>query len=303
VKEGVKIVLSASRRTDIPAFYMDRFMTRIAAGSFRVENPFNRRVTRVPADPGAVHSIVFWSKNYGPFFEGGYGQALQAAGYRLFFNFTINSQDPSLEPAVPPLSARLEQLAELCRLAGSKAINWRFDPICFYRTPDGRVHNNLQDFDMIAQRAAACGIRRCITSFVDHYPKVRRRAAGMKGMTFLDPPLPEKAAILIHLADRLRGSGVALQTCCEKEVLATLPRGSPVTASACISSSLLADLFGGGLPRRRDRGQRTAQGCGCGVSVDIGSYERHPCFHNCLFCYANPREAGCEQNANRATRT
>ena len=125
----------------------------------------------------------------------------------------------------------------------------------------------------------------------------------MRGITFLDPPLQEKVAILIRLASRLRGLGIALQTCCEKEVLGALPDGCPVTASACIPSDLLADLFGGGLSRRRDRGQRTGQGCGCGLSVDIGSYERHPCFHNCLFCYANPREAGCEHHAYRPNRT
>jgi len=193
----------------------------------------------------------------------------------------------------------LAQLAELCRLAGPRAVSWRFDPICFYRTADGGGHDNLGGFDRIAREAAACGIRRCITSFMDPYAKVRRRAEGTKGITFLDPALTEKAAILIQLAGRLQSAGIALQTCCENDVLAALPAGTPVAASACIPSGLLADLFGSGLSRRRDAGQRVSRGCGCGVSVDIGSYERHPCFHNCLFCYANPREAGIDPHANR----
>lgn len=98
MKSECKIVISASRRTDIPAFYMDRFMARISAGSFRVENPYNHKVSTVPATPDAVHAIVFWSKNYGPFLKGGYGQALKAAGYHPCFHNCLfcyaNPQEP-----------------------------------------------------------------------------------------------------------------------------------------------------------------------------------------------------------------
>ena len=100
---ATKIVLSASRRTDIPAFYMPWFMAQIEKGQFTVVNPFNRKESIVPATPDHVHSIVFWSKDFGAFIKKGFGQQLQKRGYYLFFNFTINSDNPLLEPHVPPL--------------------------------------------------------------------------------------------------------------------------------------------------------------------------------------------------------
>jgi hypothetical protein len=85
-----KIVISASRRTDIPAFYMPWFMEQISKGVFEVVNPFNQHVSVVPAMADRVHTIVFWSKNFGPFIDHGYDQQLLELGYHLFFNFTIN---------------------------------------------------------------------------------------------------------------------------------------------------------------------------------------------------------------------
>jgi len=128
------MVLSASRRTDIPAFFMPWFMEGIARGEFEVTNPYNRRVTRVAATVPPVHTIVFWSKNFGPFLEGDYGGRLQALGYHLYFQFTINSENPVLEPNLPGLDQRLEQLQRLCDRFGLRSVNWRFDPICFYRS-------------------------------------------------------------------------------------------------------------------------------------------------------------------------
>jgi hypothetical protein len=86
----------------------------------------------------------------------------------------------------------------------------------------------------------------------------------------------------------LTAGKIDLRLCCEKEVLAALPSDSTVTESACIPNDLLVALFGGTLSLKKDTGQRIQKGCGCKVSVDVGSYHLHPCYHNCLFCYANP---------------
>ena len=82
----MKTVISASRRTDIPAFYMPWFMERLLEGRFQVVNPFNNRSKVVSAGPDQVHSIVFWSKNFGPFIAGDFGERLEEMGYHLFFN-------------------------------------------------------------------------------------------------------------------------------------------------------------------------------------------------------------------------
>ena len=267
---------------------MPWFMDRIKSGYFEVVNPFNQQIRKVPALPAEVHTIVFWSKNFHLFLKENCGKKLQKTGYNLFFNFTINSESPQLEPQVPPLDARLDQLKQLCNQFGSRAVNWRFDPICFFKTPDGMVRDNLNDLDRIAEKAAELGIQRCITSFMDPYPKIKKRLAALPGFSFSDPPLKTKKEIILKMERALTAGKIDLRLCCEKEVLDALPSDSTVTESACIPNDLLVALFGGTLSLKKDTGQRIQKGCGCKVSVDVGSYHLHPCYHNCLFCYANP---------------
>jgi hypothetical protein len=288
MKQPEKIVLSASRRTDIPAFYMGWFMEEIAQGRFVVENPFNRRKSIVPADPDKVHSIVFWSKNFGPFLEGGFGRALLEMGYNLFFHFTINSADSLLEPGLPTLKERIGQAGQLARLVSPRAVSWRFDPICFFRHFDGPVQNNLGDFSFIAASLAEFGISRCTVSFLDYYAKIGRRLAKHPGLAFVLPDAAQKAKILCGLAQKAAPLKIELFTCCEQDAAAALPKDSAIRAGACIDHGLLQALHGPGLDSRPDKGQRIKAGCNCKQSRDIGSYSLQPCEHNCLFCYANP---------------
>jgi Domain of unknown function (DUF1848) len=288
MKQADQIVISASRRTDIPAFYMDWFMEQIKKGMFDVVNPYNRRMLRVPATPDKVHTIVFWSKNFDPFIKGRFGEKLSAMGYHLFFNFTLNSNSILLEPQIPSLARRLDQLRALSRDYDPRSINWRFDPVCFFRFDKQPVKNNLDDFSRIAAWASQCGVSRCVTSFMDDYAKIKKRIASMPGFSFIDPVLSEKIKILLNMEKELAGKNMDLCTCCEKEVLEALPSGSGIRSSSCIPNDLFVKIFGGNLSFKRDIGQRTAAGCGCMVSADIGSYHLHPCYHNCLFCYANP---------------
>jgi len=288
-----KIVISASRRTDIPAFYLDWFMTQIQKGVFEVVNPYNRKVFIVPATPDTVHTIVFWSKNFGPFIQRDVGRKLLKMGYNLFFNFTINSKSSLLEPRVPSLSQRLQQLQDLCQTFDPKTVNWRFDPICFFKTGQNVIEDNLNDFSRISDWASRCGVTRCITSFMDHYAKIQKRLSSMTvlsipGFSFVDPALGEKVKILLKMEKMLAEKNLDLYTCCETEVMDALPLDSNIQKSSCIPSDFLVEIFGGSLSLRKDTGQRITRGCGCRVSVDIGSYPLHPCYHNCLFCYANP---------------
>jgi hypothetical protein len=296
MKRSNQIVISASRRTDIPAFYMDWFMDQIKKGVFEVSNPYNRHKFIVPATPDNIHTIVFWSKNFAPFIKGGFGEKLLGMGYNLFFNFTINSDTPLLEPRVPSLKQRLVQLRDLSRNYDSKTINWRFDPICFFEFEQSVVKDNLHDFSRIAEWASQCGVTRCITSFMDHYAKIKKRIKSIPGFSFIDPILSEKIDILLKMEKKLSEQKIDLYACCEKEVLNALPSGSNVRKSSCIPNDLFVKIFGGDLSFRKDTGQRSSKGCGCMTSVDIGSYPLHPCYHNCLFCYANPTKASFKNN-------
>lgn len=286
--EPLATVISASRRTDIPAFHMRWFMEGIERGEFEVTHPFNRRVRRVPATAPPVHTIVFWSKNFGPFLEGGYGRQLVDRGYHLFFQFTVNPENRLLEPGVPPLDDRLRQLRRLCRDFGPRAVNWRLDPICFYHAADGRPRRSSEGAERVADAAAAAGIRSCTASLMDPYRKIERRTARLPGVKFLEAERREALDALLALETLLRPRGIGLATCCESDLLGGLPPGSRIRAGACIPSELLMELYGGSLSLKRDPGQRTAAGCACRVSTDVGSYDRHPCGHGCLYCYATP---------------
>jgi hypothetical protein len=123
---------------------------------------------------------------------------------------------------------------------------------------------------------------------MDAYPKIEKRLAALPGFSFSDPPLKIKRQIILKIERILARGNINLKLCCEKDVLAALPDNTSVTQSACIPNDLLVELFGGNLNLRKDTGQRIQKGCGCKISVDIGSYHQHPCYHNCLFCYANP---------------
>ncbi len=305
----LKTVISASRRTDIPAFYMDSFMQGINQGYFEVPNPYNRKISTVQASPEFVHTIVFWSKNFAPFLEGGYGERLINCGYNLYFNFTINAENQLLEPNVPPLDDRLTQVAELARRFRPEAVAWRFDPLCFYNSSyespasagkieegivekkskeviASSVENNLKGQEKIADHVSRAGVNRCITSFYDEYAKIKKRLGP--GFTFIDPAIEKKVEILKSMQEMLAQRKISLFTCCEGEVMDALGAGTGIQRSSCIPSDYLEELFGPGISTKKDSGQRVKQGCGCMVSRDIGSYRDNPCFHNCLFCYANP---------------
>lgn len=294
MKSPMQQILSVSRRTDIPAFYMPWFMDRVTRGVIDVVNPFNRHVRQVTVSPDRFHTMVFWSKDFGPFLAKHCGERLKEMGYHLFFNFTVNSRSPELEPGVPDLDQRLDQFRQLCLRFGAASVRWRFDPLCHFITHAGLSATNLDDFEVIAAVTGDCGIDTCITSFMDHYRKIDRRTQG--ALTFIDPSTDEKVQIVRNMETILAPLGIQLALCCENRLLDHLPQRSTIVAGACISGRDIMAVHGGRVSLRQDAGQRKTSGCGCTVSVDVGSYRLHPCHHNCLFCYANP---ACDQRRDQ----
>jgi len=268
----MKQVISASRRTDMPAWYPEVLKDCIRRRYAESANPYSGKKSRIDLDPGRVHTIVLWSKNFAPFL----GMQDVFRDYRLYFLFTINDM-PGLEPAVPPLEDRLDQLRELALRYGAERIGWRFDPVVF--DADGPV-SAAASYAEIAAEAAKAGVKRSIFSFLDMYGKVRARNERF-GLRIVDPPDDVRLSYARDLARTAARYGLILESCSEK-----LAPVEGIKKSSCIDGRLLARLAGEPVSLARDTGQRPE--CNCTASRDIGSYRDMPCPHGCLYCYANP---------------
>jgi Domain of unknown function (DUF1848) len=274
-------IISASRRTDIPAFYLDWFISRLKAGRFRLVNPFNRKVRVVPVSRDTVHSIVFWSKNYGILLD----RLSELHRWRLFFQFTVNSESSLLEPGVLSLGERKKQLRLLTEIFGPRAVRWRFDPVCCYEL-HGERRNNLEGFEDLLDFAAGLGLDACTVSFMDPYRKIDRREKLIPGFRFIYPEMGRLLETASWMAAQAASRGIRLFTCCEKELVQA--GIANLEAGGCIDHFLLKDIYGGSLSAAADRGQRRLSGCLCHKSIDVGSYSGQPCRCGCLYCYANP---------------
>ncbi len=265
-------VISASRRTDLPAHYYDWLVESFRAGQAKVSRPYSRGTVLVDLRPESVHTIVFWSKDFSRLLR----DSKRWKEYHLYFQFTLN-HCPELEAGVPPLAERLEQMRRIADEWGAERILWRFDPIVFWA--DG-TRNNLGDFERIAQVAASCGIKRCTFSFMTQYPKVRSRGR-LLGFDWFDPPFSKKVEVASYLARYLADCGIALYVCCNPELVGL----EGIQPGRCIDGQLLADLAGEPADTGKDPTQRDS--CGCTRSIEIGSYWM-VCPHSCRYCYAQP---------------
>ncbi|MBM3333517.1 DUF1848 family protein [Candidatus Sumerlaeota bacterium] len=268
----MRMVISASRRTDIPAHYYGWLREALLRGEAEVTSPFNRRVTTISLRRDDIHTIVLWSKD----FRNVVADLDFWRSWPLYFSFTLNDCK-QLEPNVAAVEARLEQMRILADAFGPERINWRFDPVVYW--DDGR-RNNLAGFVALADQIAHLGVRRCTFSFMTIYKKTVKRGRRL-GIAFHDPPLEQKREVSQWLACECAQRNMALLTCCNEglEGIQNLERGR------CIDGQLLADLSGEPCSLEHDRSQRPQ--CGCTVSVDIGSYWM-VCPHACCYCYANP---------------
>ncbi len=268
-------VISVSRRTDIPAHYLDWLIDRADQGVVEVVNPFNPAQRRtVSLRPEDVHTLVFWSKDYGRLLR----EMRRFEKYpNLFFHFTINDC-ATLEPRIPPLPDRLTQAETIVKMFGAERLAWRFDPLVFW--DDGKS-DNIGSFERIAEFMAGLGVRRCTFSFAQWYNKCVRRARKL-GFNYYDPPLAERLEIAGALAQIAKSLGITMQVCCGDDLMGV----DNVEKAHCIDGGLLSELAGEPCDTRRDTSQRKM--CGCTKSVDIGSYSDQRCLHSCLYCYANP---------------
>lgn len=273
------MIISASRRTDIPAFYSKWFINRIRAGYCRVPNPFNaNQVAHVSLAPGDVDAIVFWTRNPRPLFP--YLQELNERGFRYYFQYTLIGYPRLIDPHSPPVETAIATLHALAGQVGPQRVVWRYDPILLTEVTPADYH--LEAYARLAQalHGATC---RSVISFLDVYNKAKKRLAemGVNGaaLTWTKPALPDwlggLAGDLAKIANR---EGMEIASCAE--TLDLRPFG--VRPGKCIDDDLLQNVFGLEVSHAKDPSQRAA--CGCVVSKDIGMYDC--CQFGCRYCYA-----------------
>ena len=287
------VILSASRATDIPAFYADWFMNRLRAGWFKWTNPFNPAQVRT-VSVAKTRVIVFWSKH--PAGLWAHRDELDRTGIHYVFQYTLNDYaEEGWEPRLPPLADRLRLFRRWADRIGPERVTWRLDPLM--RTELVGVPELLAKAERLAA-ALAPHTRKLVFSFADlaDYPAVRRNLAraGIAAREFSSAEMEEFAR---ELAEINRAHGLALATCAEASDLSAFG----IAHNRCVDGELLAKLwpddgalmeFLGARAARKDKGQRKA--CGCAASKDIGRYRTCP--HACAYCYANGTDAEAERN-------
>jgi len=305
-------IISASRSTDIPAFYGDWFMRRLEAGYVKWVNPFNRRPQYVSLANARV--IVFWSKNPAPMLL--HLAALDRAGISFYFQFTLNDYDDAgLEPHVPPLAQRIATFRQLSGRLGAHRVIWRFDPLILTDQLD--VERLLTKVQRVGD-AVHAHTEKLVFSYADiaRYAQVQRnlRAAGIAAREFTPAEMHALAAGIAALARRwglqaatcaeeidLTAHGIAPNRCVDDALIMRL-RPSDDELRTFIYPSPRQPTLGLGHPRptpHKDPGQR--QPCGCIVSKDIGCY--HTCGHLCRYCYANASADVVQRNIRLAQAT
>lgn len=263
------MIISASRRSDIPAFYLDWFLGRLRDGYVLSRNPINpRQVSRINLAPDAVDCIVFWSKNPAPLLH-----RLDAlAAYPHYVQFTINPYGPDLEGNLPDKKTLTGTFKRLADALGPERMVWRYSPVivnekygeAFHLDFFGRLAETLHDYT-----------RKCNLSFLDIYAKIKR---NMARLNIGETPEEVKNRMAARMAALAAEHGIALGACGNVDLDA-----AGIPPAHCIDAGLVERLIGRPIRAKKDPGQR--DDCYCTLSADVGSY--NTCPHECRYCYAN----------------
>lgn len=268
------MIVSASYRTDIPAFYGEWFSNRLAAGHCQVASPYGGPPSTVPLTRDRVDGFVFWTRNAKPFLP--VLEGLAARNWPFVVQYTVTGYPRSLEPAVIPAAQSLAILRTLRDRYGPRAAVWRYDPVVV--TSETATAYHVANFRELA--AALAGTTdEVVVSFAQIYAKTRRNLdiAGRRSeFAWRDPSPEEKLSLLENLRGIASEAGMRLGLCGQRELL-----DGVTTDARCVDVERLSDVAGRPL-EAPSRGHRPA--CGCAGSRDIGAYDS--CTQGCAYCYA-----------------
>lgn len=278
------MIISASRRTDIPAFFSEWFMNRVRAGYCCVPNPFNRnQVSYVSLRPEDVDLIVFWTKNAGPLIPR--LVELDSPGLLYYFQYTVTGYPRLLEPRVPDLNRSIDTFQQLSRMVGRNRVVWRYDPIVFSELTPPSYHE--QAFCELANSLSEyCS--HVVVSIVDEYRASRGRLSRVAELGVDSwqsyPDSKDFGDTMRRLASCAEEHGLSMYSCAEPINMASYG----ILPGKCIDEEYIRQTFGIHVCSTKDTSQRDH--CGCIRSKDIGDYDT--CQHQCIYCYAT-RSATC----------
>ena len=272
------MIISASRRTDIPTYYSEWFFNRLREGYVLVRNPMNaRQISRISLSPEAVDGIVFWTKNPVPMLS----RLGELEPYPYYFQFTLTAYGRDVEPNLPGKNGVLiPAFQELSRMAGRERVVWRYDPI--FLSDRYTVEYHCRYFRVLAAKLGEY-TEKCTVSFLDFY---RSTARNMRSLHIREMTAAQQREMMEQFSEIAGEYGLYIDTCSEAISLEDLG----ISHASCVDRERLERIGGYRLNVGRDRNQR--EECGCAASVDIGAYDT--CGNGCLYCYATdspPRAA------------
>jgi hypothetical protein len=268
------MIISASYKTDIPAFYGQWFINRLNAGYCSMVNPYNRKVIRVSLTRQDADGFVFWTKNISPFLK--HLPQVKNLGYPFVVQHTINGYPRELEFSVVDADRSVENLHRVARDYGQDVPVWRYDTIVFTSLTPFDFH--VDNFEQLARKLRGATTE-VVISFAHFYRKTLRnmtRAAGEFDFSWDDSPAEKKRELAAALVRIANDNGMVLSVCSQRDYLV-----DGAADARCVDARRLEKIAGNSFssPIRGNRKQ-----CGCFQSRDIGEYDTCP--HGCVYCYA-----------------
>lgn len=274
------MILSVSRRTDIPNYYSEWFFNRLKDGFLYVRNPMNfHQISEIKISPDVVDCIVFWTKNPLPMME----RLDELEAYNYYFQFTLTGYGNDVERNLPnKRTSVIPIFQELSNRIGKEKVVWRYDPIFFSNRYNAKYH--LKAFRSIAE-ALSGYTEKCVISFLDIYPKNKKNMDNLLSYDLSDSELREFAKELSNIA---KENHIKIGSCAEKIDLDEYG----IIHNSCIDKELIEKIIGCKLKINKDKNQRIE--CGCVESVEVGTY--NTCKNGCVYCYANYSAKSVESN-------
>jgi hypothetical protein len=267
------MIISASRRTDIPAFFGSWFFQRIKEGFVYVRNPMNiNQISKIELSPSIIECIVFWTKNPSPDFINNL-HILDSMGYKYYFQFTLTPYNQNIERNIPLKTEIINKFISLSNKIGKEKIIWRYDPILLNNETSLDCHKNLFEY-----YAKSIGVytNKCIISFIDIYQKIKERLLKYNIQALTRQQSLDIAQAIQNIASKYN---IKTESCCEDIDLSEFN----IEHGHCIDGDLINTITGKRYSFKKDKTQRNA--CGCISSIDIGAY--NTCRNGCAYCYAN----------------